>query len=92
MPAPPDTVVTLHDFARCYVIAHPQEAAALLRKTRVATKDEMAMFRQMAGQFGPCLPEGVTINLKPTTVRFALAEALYRVATGAPAPTIASRN
>lgn len=90
--ASPEIIATLHDFARCYVVAHPADATRLLRETRVATKDEMAAFREMAADFAPCLPHGFSIKLKPTSVRFAIAEALYRVATGAPGATIASNN
>jgi hypothetical protein len=87
-PAAPATIVTFHDFARCYVVAHPVPARDLLRRTRVATKDEREFVGAIAGDFGPCLPAGREIKIRPTTVRMAIAEALYRSATGQPAPTM----
>lgn len=83
-----DSIVTLHDFARCYALANPGKASDLLRRTRVATRGETEFVRSMSGEFAPCLPAGREVTLQPTSVRFALAEALYRLATGAPAATI----
>lgn len=90
LPPAPDAISTLHDFARCYVVAHPGKARDLLEQTRLATKGEEAFVREIAGDFAPCLPQGKTASLRPTVARFAIAEALYRVATGAPVATIAS--
>lgn len=87
-PAPVASVVTLHDFARCYAMANPTKVSELLRRTRVATKGEMEFVRSMASEFAPCLPAGREVKLQPTSIRFALAEALYRLATGAPVATI----
>jgi len=87
-PAPPAVVVSLHDFARCYVLAHPQSARRLVEDTRLATKGETELIRTIAADFGPCLPEGNEVTIRPTSVRMAIAEALYRAVSGLPAPTI----
>lgn len=91
-PAPPQTIDTLHDFARCYVVAHPAEARQLLRETRVATRGELEFIRAMAPDFADCLPQDREVRLQATSVRMAIAEAAYRAATGSPAPTIQGRN
>ena len=91
-PAGPGLVVTFHDFARCYVVAHPGAARELLRQTRVGTKGEREFVGTIAADFAPCLPAGKETKLRPTTVRMAIAEALYRTATGQPAPTMLGSN
>lgn len=88
----PTTVATFHDFARCYVVAHPVAARDLLRQTRVATKGEQKFVGTIAADFEPCLPVGKDYKLRPTSVRMAFAEALYRTATGKPAPTMQGAN
>ena len=88
MPVEQAAIATLHDFARCYATANPSQAVALLKSTRVATRGELDFVRTMAPDFASCLPTGRELKLKPTSVRFALAEALYRLATGAPVATI----
>jgi|GEM_PF-1901607 len=91
-PAAPESIATLHDFARCYVLAHPAEARQLLRETRVATRGEIEFIRAIAPDFGDCLPQDREVQLQATSVRMAIAEAVYRAATGSPAPTIQGRN
>lgn len=90
--ATPAPIVNLHDLARCFVIAHPDKARELLRETRIATKGEAAFVDGLADDFSACLPDKRKVSLNPTNARFAIAEALYRVAIGAPAPTMASRK
>lgn len=87
-PGGPEGIATLHDFARCYVVAHPAAARDLLRETRVATEGEQEFVGAIARDFRPCLPEGKAIKLRPTSVRMAIAEALYRTATGKPVPAM----
>lgn len=87
-PNGPPAIATIHDFARCYVVAYPVMARDLLRRTRVATKGEQEFVGTIAANFAPCLPVGKEVKLRPTTVRMAIAEALYRTATGKPAPTV----
>jgi hypothetical protein len=91
-PSSPAPVVTFHDFARCFVTAHPEEARDLLRRTRVATKGEQQFVGSLVEKFGPCLPADKTFTLRPTTVRMAVAEALYRAATGQSAPVMQGTN
>jgi len=91
-PAAPETIGTLHDFARCYVVANPADARELLRRTDVATRGELEFIQEIAADFGPCMPEGREVTLRPTPVRMAIAEAAWRAATGRPAATIQGRN
>ncbi len=91
-PASPVTIDTLHDFARCYVVAHPSTAIELLRRTDVSTRGELEFIQEIAADFGPCMPEGREVSLRATAVRMAIAEAAWRAATGRPAPTIQGRN
>ena len=91
-PAAPAAIANMHDLARCFVIAHPDKARNLLAQTRLATKGEESFVGGLAADFSACLPDNRAVKLNPTSVRLAVAEALYRVATGAPAPTMASRK
>ncbi|WAT18465.1 hypothetical protein OZN62_02470 [Aurantiacibacter sp. MUD11] len=87
-PTGPEVIASLHDFARCYVVAHPAEARALLRETRVATQGELEFIRTIAADFAPCLPQDREVRLRPTSVRMAIAEAAYHAATGGGVPII----
>lgn len=87
-PAAPSAIVSLHDFARCYVVAHPQSARRLIEDTRLSTRGETEFVRSIAADFGPCLPAGNEVTIRPTSVRMAIAEALYRAVNGMPAPSI----
>ena len=80
----PEEIRSIHEFAYCYVANHPQTAYQFLDETRVGTKGEIAAIRQMATDFGPCLPEGVSIEINPVNVRAAIAEAYYRLLTAMP--------
>ena len=90
--AEPFAVTTLHDFARCYVISHPEETRQLLSRTDLATRGELAAIRAMAADFASCLPQDREVSLNPTNVRMALAEAAWRIATGRAGATIQGRN
>lgn len=72
----------MSQFADCYARAHPQEVHALVTRTRITTKEERAALSRMAPGFGPCLPSGVRIELRPSYVRLAFIEAFYRAAVG----------
>ena len=91
-PAGPESIGTLHDLARCYVVAHPATARELLQRTDVATRGEQAFIEENMSDFRPCMPEGREVTLQPTSLRFAIAEAAFRAATGRPAATIQGRN
>ena len=80
----PEDVRSIHQFAYCYVANHPQTAYQFLDETRVGTKGEIAAIRQMAADFGPCFPDGVSIEINPVNVRAAIAEAYYRLLTTMP--------
>ena len=85
-PAQVDTaqgdVVTLHDFARCYVTGHRNDAHKLLTTTRLGTKEEHAAVASMARDFGPCLPAGRDVEIDPIDIRLAIAEAMYHSRAG----------
>ncbi len=76
--AEPDVVNSLHDFAACYVALEFDSASSLLEGSRLATDAERNLVRDMASGFGPCLPEGTEIEIKPIDIRLAIAEAMYR--------------
>ena len=76
--AAPETVSSMHDFAYCYVANHPATAYQFLDQTKVGTRGEIDAIRQMADDFGPCLPVGTSIEINPVDVRSAIAEAYYR--------------
>ena len=78
----PETIASLHDFARCYVAGNPDSAKAFLRETKMATSGETERLREMAPGFASCLP-AVEVALDPTDIRMAIAEAMYH-ATRAP--------
>ncbi len=81
-PAAPAQITTLHELASCYVVANPDEARDFLKQTKLQTKGELAYLQQIAPRLGPGLPEGSNIDLEPIDIRLAIAEALYRAATG----------
>jgi hypothetical protein len=87
--ARPSSIRSLHDFAACYVAAHPANAQRLLNDTKLGTKDEHQRVRDLAATFGPCLPQGREVRIVPVDIRLALAEALYRTSASAPAEGIA---
>lgn len=74
----PETITGIHEFARCYVATHFDDAATLLSKSRLSTNEEHELVAAMAPQFGPCLPEGIEIVIRPIEIRLAIAEAMYR--------------
>ena len=91
-PAAPATIGTLHDLARCYVVAHPADARQLLRETRVATRGELEFIQTIAPDLQPCMPQGREVRLQATSLRMAIAEAAWRAATGREAPTMQGRS
>ncbi len=78
----PETVVTMHDFADCYVARDAAAADGLVTQTQLGTEGEKEYVRQMAQNFGPCLPSGREVRIVPTQIRMAIAEALYHAANG----------
>lgn len=73
----PESIASIHDFARCYVAQDFAAARGLIEETRLGDKSELARMRELAPTFGPCMPQGSQIALKPMNIRMALAEALY---------------
>ena len=74
----PVVVNNIYDFGQCYVANHFKKAHAMLSETKVATKGELQFVKEIAVDFGPCLPAGRDVRVDPTNVRYALAEALYK--------------
>ena len=92
-PAGPERIDTLHDFARCYVVAHPETTREFLRRTDNHADGEMEFIAErMMGDFGPCLPEGRDVEFTAISVRASFAEAAWRAATGRPAPQMQGSN
>lgn len=80
----PENVRSIHEFAYCYVVNHPVTAYQFLNQTQIGTKGEVEAIRQMAVDFGPCFPEGISIEINPINVRVAIAEAYYRLISSLP--------
>lgn len=78
----PEMVVSMHDFADCFVARQPSVADGLVTQTLLGTEGETEYVRRMAQSFGPCLPSGREVRIVPTQIRMAIAEALYHAATG----------
>ena len=83
---PVSSVSGIHDFADCYVAGHYSTAKALVSETRLSSEGEFEFVKTMASGFGPCLPDGAEVEIEPTAVRLAIAEALYRTIPGAMRP------
>ncbi len=78
----PEVIATMHDFADCFVARQPAMADALAIQTLLGTEGEAEYVRQIAQEFGPCLPSGREVRIVPTQIRMAIAEALYHAANG----------
>ena len=78
----PEVIVSMHDFADCFVARQPAVADGLVTQTLLGTEGETEYVRQMAQEFGPCLPSGREVRIVPTQIRMAIAEALYHAANG----------
>lgn len=81
---PPESIGSIHDFARCYISANFTVSRGLLDNTKLATDGEQEYIDQMASGFQPCLPSGRDVRLKTINVRMALAEALYHATKSEP--------
>jgi hypothetical protein len=77
---PPEKVQSVMDAATCYAGRHPDDARALVDKTKPSTKEEMAAFDAHWPDFEACLPPNMPANYKFDTVllRYRIAEALWR--------------
>lgn len=78
--AEPESIRSLHDFARCYVSRHQADAAALLAETKLASKGESEAIRQMSADFSECFPADREVTIVPIDIRMAIAEQLYHAA------------
>jgi hypothetical protein len=74
------------DFADCVVAADPYHADYFYR-TSSGTAEEQEAITALSPALGPCLSQGITIQLDPTTLRTWLAEGLWQAsAHSSPAP------
>jgi hypothetical protein len=76
----------LRSFALCFAMVRPDLVHRLISTTRLGQDEEGEAMSGMSGEFGQCLPAGLTLNLNPQEVRVALAEAIYRRASAPRTP------
>lgn len=75
--------LVVQDFGHCVVLRAWQDARSLFA-TQPDTPEEAAVIQRLQPHLGPCLFEGMTINLTRRTLRLALAEPFYHVMTATP--------
>jgi hypothetical protein len=74
------------DFADCVVAADPYSADYLYRTASGSAEEQEAM-QKLTPTFGPCLPQGLRLQLSPGELRVWLGEGLWQAANhSAPAP------
>lgn len=64
-------------FADCLIERDPKRIDALAR-SEVGSSEESAAFATLGGEYGTCLDAGSTLKINRLTLRFALADQLYR--------------
>ena len=76
----PEKVQSVMDAATCYAGKHPEDARALIEKTKPETKEESAAFDTHWSDFQACLPPNMPAGYKfdTTLLRYRIAEALWR--------------
>jgi len=77
----PDKVKSVMDAATCYAGRHPDEARALIEKTKPDSKEQSAAFDAHWAHFEACLPANMPKGFKFDTLllRYRIAEALWRM-------------
>jgi hypothetical protein len=77
---PPAKVQSVMDAAVCYAGKHPDDARALVERTKPASKEESAAFDANWVDFEACLPPNMPLGYKFDTLllRYRIAEALWR--------------
>ena len=77
----PEKVKSVMDAATCFAGRHPDDARALIEKTKPATKEESAAFDAHWAHFEACLPANMPKGFKFDTLllRYRIAEALWRM-------------
>jgi hypothetical protein len=77
---PPEKVQSVMDAATCYAGKHPEDARALVEKTKPETKEESAVLDAHWADLEACLPPNMPAGYKFDTVllRYRIAEALWR--------------
>ena len=67
------------DFADCVVQTDPYDADDFFRAT-AGSADEKSALRALVPSLGPCLPQGVQMEVNPTALRVWVGEALWHAA------------
>jgi hypothetical protein len=85
---PPKAVVSrqhlnLLDFGHCVAVKNWSGTRAFLM-ARPESAEEAAAVRKIVPVLGPCMLEGMTVQLTPSVLRDALAEPVYQILVAAP--------
>jgi hypothetical protein len=77
---PPAKVQSVMDAATCYAGKHPDDARALVERTKPNTKEQAAAIEAHWPDFEACLPSNMPVGFKFDTLvlRYRIAEALWR--------------
>ena len=67
----------VYEFAQCITDSKPAAVRALAL-SKIGSADEKAAFAAIVPAMAPCLYKGQTVEIDRLTLRFRLAEALYR--------------
>lgn len=76
--------LVLQDFGHCVVLAAWRDARGLFM-TRSGSTEENAAVQRLMPSLGPCLAEGVTINVTRRNLRLILAEPFHQIVTASSA-------
>lgn len=74
------------DFGHC-VATRSWPATVALLASKPDSPDQTAAVRRLMPVLGPCLTEDIKITITPANLRNVLAEPVYHILAGAPAPT-----
>jgi hypothetical protein len=80
----------LQDFGHCVSLSAWQDVRSLFA-AKLASPEEAAAVRRLTPALGPCLAEGVTVNITRKNMRLILAEPFYHLSTTSP-PRATSRK
>jgi hypothetical protein len=75
--------LVIQDFGHCVVLGAWRESRALFA-TRSGSDEESAVVDRLMPKLGPCLAEGVTVNVTRRNLRLMLAEPFYHLMARAP--------
>ena len=78
--------LNLLDFGHCVAVKNWADTRAFL-VSQPESAEEAAAVRKIVPVLGPCMLEGMTVQLTPSVLRDALAEPVYQILVAAPAAT-----